>query len=137
LTTPTDRGPAAKKQILVAEDEEHIAKLVAFKLTREGYDVTVAPNGQEAINQLTLKPWSLVILDVMMPFKDGWQVLKEIRSMPELKPLPVLMLTAKSYQQDVANAAELGATQFLKKPFEPNHLAATVRQLVGDGEAKT
>jgi DNA-binding response OmpR family regulator len=118
---------------LIAEDEEHIAKLVAFKLGREGFEVTVAPNGQEAIDRLMAKPWALVILDVMMPLKDGWQVLKEIRANPALRGLPVLMLTAKSYQQDLANAADLGATQFLKKPFEPNHLAATVRKLIEGG----
>jgi DNA-binding response OmpR family regulator len=117
----------------MAEDEEHIAKLVAFKLTREGFEVTIAPNGQEAINRLLLKPWALVILDVMMPIKDGWQVLKEIRATPAIAKIPVLMLTAKSYHSDLANAAELGATQFIKKPFEPNHLAATVRQLIEGG----
>jgi DNA-binding response OmpR family regulator len=131
LTTQAENQ--SKKLILLAEDEEHIAKLVSFKLSREGFDVTIAKNGQEAIDKLLLKPWSLLILDVMMPFKDGMQVLKEVRATPALKGIPVLMLTAKSFQQDMANAAELGATQFLKKPFEPNHLAATVRQLIEGG----
>jgi DNA-binding response OmpR family regulator len=137
LNTPTDRPTdGGKHRILLAEDEEHIAKLVAFKLAREGYEVTVARNGQEAIDRLPLERWSLVILDVMMPIRDGWQVLKAVRAEPSLSGVPVLMLTAKSYHQDMANAAELGATQFLKKPFEPGHLAATVKQLIsGKGSA--
>ncbi len=123
------------KQILLAEDEEHIAKLVAFKLAREGYEVTIAKNGKEAIDQLLLKPWSLLILDVMMPICDGWQVLKQVRATPALASVPIVMLTAKSYQQDMANAAELGATQFIKKPFEPANLAAAVRKLIEGGKA--
>jgi two-component system, OmpR family, alkaline phosphatase synthesis response regulator PhoP len=125
----------AKKQILLAEDEEHIAKLVSFKLSKEGYEVTIAPNGKDAIEKLLLKPWSLLILDVMMPFADGWQVLRQARATPATAHLPVLMLTAKSYQHDVVNAAELGATQFIKKPFEPAVLAMTVRKLIDDGKA--
>jgi DNA-binding response OmpR family regulator len=123
-------NPTEKKQILLAEDEEHIAKLVAFKLSREGYEVTIARNGKEAVDQLLSKPWSLLILDVMMPVTDGWQVLKQARATPSLASLPVLMLTAKSHQQDMANAADLGATQFLKKPFEPANLALIVRKLI-------
>ena len=122
-----------RPQILLAEDEEHIAKLVAFKLEREGYEVTIARNGKEAIDRLLLKPWKLLILDVMMPICDGWQVLKQARATPSLASVPVVMLTAKSYQQDMANAAELGATQFIKKPFEPAHLAAAVRKLIEEG----
>ncbi|MGZ3699148.1 MAG: response regulator transcription factor [Bdellovibrionota bacterium] len=117
-------------EILIAEDEEHIAKLVAFKLSREGYAVTVACDGGEAVARLPERPWSLVILDVMMPVHDGWHVLKTLRASAQ-PDIPVLMLTAKSYQKDVANAAELGATHFLKKPFDPNELALMVRKIVG------
>lgn len=117
-------------EILLAEDEEHIAKLVAFKIGKEGHTVTVARNGQEAIDLLTVKPWALIILDVMMPLCDGWQVLKKIRQEPKCANLPVLMLTAKGNQQDYANAAELGATQFLKKPFDPAELVSVINKLV-------
>jgi DNA-binding response OmpR family regulator len=115
--------------ILLAEDEEHIAKLVEFKLTKEGYCVTVAKNGQEAIDWLTKKQWSLIILDVMMPICDGWEVLKRLKSLP-IPNVPVLMLTAKSYQKDVSNAAELGATRFLRKPFDPVELSEVVKKMV-------
>ena len=115
--------------ILLAEDEEHIAKLVAFKLSREGFSVTIAKNGQEAIDQLRLKPWVLVILDVMMPVLDGWQVLRTLRSSEDLATLPVLMLTAKGEQKDMATAVDLGVQQYLKKPFDPNELANVVKRL--------
>lgn len=130
-SNPTETSPhGARKQILVAEDEEHIAKLLAFKLEREGYAVTIARNGQEAIDRLGAQPWALLILDVMMPLADGWQVLQQARANPATARLPVIMLTAKSFQQDVTSAAELGATQFMKKPFEPAALAASVRKLI-------
>lgn len=120
--------------ILLAEDEEHIAKLVAFKLAKEGFAVTHAPNGQAAIDLFPAQRWALLILDVMMPLRDGWQVLQAARSTPGLAATPVLMLTAKSFQRDITNAAELGATQFMKKPFEPANLAAVVRKLaLGEG----
>lgn len=115
--------------ILVAEDEVHIAKLVQFKLEKEGFRVVVAINGQDAKDKLRAEKWACVILDVMMPICDGWDVLKAIRSDTSLSTLPVLMLTAKGNQQDMANAAKLGATQFLKKPFDPNELATMVRRL--------
>ena len=127
--SPSSSQPP-RREILVAEDEEHIAKLVSFKLTKEGFAVTIAKNGQEAIDMLKAKPWSLIILDIMMPIADGWTVLKSLRAMPELSKVPVLMLTAKGAQKDVANAAELGAQHFLKKPFDPQDLAALVKTMV-------
>ena len=117
-------------EILIAEDEEHIAKLVAFKLSKEGFGITVARNGQEALDRLATRAWSLIILDVMMPVLDGWQVLKAIRQSDSLSTVPILMLTAKGDKKDMANAAELGATRFLKKPFDPAELAEVVREMV-------
>ena len=120
------------KEILLAEDEEHIAKLVSFKLGKEGFSVTIARNGQEAVDLLEAKPWCLVILDIMMPIKTGWEVLRVLREHPKesIKELSVLMLTAKGLHKEVANAAELGVQQYLKKPFDPNELAQVVKKLV-------
>lgn len=132
MTTPTEVPP---RHILLAEDEDHIARLVAFKLQREGYVITIARNGQEAIDQLQARPWCLLILDVMMPICDGWEVLRRARAEPRLDGVAVLMLTAKGYSQDVTNAAELGATEFIKKPFEPANLAAVVKRLIAAGAA--
>lgn len=122
--------------ILLAEDEEHIARLISFKLGKVGFEVTTAKNGQEAIELLPAKPWVLVILDIMMPIYDGWEVLKALRSSNSpLRPsTPVLMLTAKGHQRDMANAAELGAQEYLRKPFDPEQLANLVMRMVGGGE---
>jgi DNA-binding response OmpR family regulator len=122
-------------RILLAEDDDHIAKLVSFKLAKDGYQLTVARNGQEATDLLVgpkapAEPWTAVILDVMMPHKDGWQVLRELRGSEKTAKLPVLMLTAKGAQKDITNAAELGAERYLRKPFDPAELAKVVRELV-------
>lgn len=124
----------ADKRILLAEDEAHIAKLVEFKLSRDGFELSVAENGQVAIDRLKDGPWALIILDVMMPVCDGWQVLQAIREDSALGEVPVLMLTAKGQQKDMANAAEMGATHYLKKPFDPGELSETVKRLTSGQE---
>jgi DNA-binding response OmpR family regulator len=116
--------------ILVAEDEEHIAKLIAFKLNKEGYRVTIAKNGQEAIELLAKQSWKLLILDVMMPVMDGFAVLKTVRWTPALAELPVLLLTAKG-KGESPDMAGLRVEQYLKKPFDPAHLAQVVKSMVG------
>ena len=118
------------KKILLAEDEASIARLVEFKLSREGYDVFIAKNGQVAIEHLFSQPWSVLILDIMMPVLDGWEVLKKVRAIESLKSLPVLMLTAKGQQKDLASAIELGANEFLRKPFDPDELVEVVKKLL-------
>jgi DNA-binding response OmpR family regulator len=119
-------------QILLAEDEEHIAKLIEFKLKKEGFSITIAKNGKQALELFhSAQDWKLLILDVMMPFMDGWQVLKEVRHSP-FPSVPVLMLTAKSSETDIAKSAELGATRFLKKPFDPSELARVVRETLSE-----
>lgn len=127
-----DKVENVAHSILVAEDEEHIAKLISFKLSKEGFSVTLAKNGKEAIDLFPAKSWSAVVVDIMMPLVDGWQVLKAIRSSTHLVSVPVLMLTAKSFQRDISNAAELGATRFLKKPFDPDELVEVLRQMTGE-----
>ncbi len=121
------------KEILLAEDEDHIAKLITFKLSKENFVVTTARDGGEAISLLDKKSWSLIILDIMMPVCDGWEVLKCIRSKTEFDALPVLMLTAKGYQNvEVVSHAEMGAQQYLKKPFDPENLAKLVKRMVSE-----
>jgi DNA-binding response OmpR family regulator len=119
------------KEILVADDEDHISKLIKYKLTKEGFSVHIVRNGQEAVESFGLKNWSMMILDIMMPLKDGWQVLRELKSSP-FAEIPVLVLSAKGHQDDVIHASELGAVQYLKKPFDPVVLFKMVQKMVGD-----
>lgn len=123
----------APMKVLLAEDEEHIAKLIRFILVKEGFDVTHAKDGQEAVDLLTKEKWNLITLDVMMPHVDGWGVLKAIRSKPEMNSIPVLMLTAKGQKDDESVAQGLGATDYLKKPFDPKELARVAKELATRG----
>jgi DNA-binding response OmpR family regulator len=121
---------------LLAEDDPDIARLVSFKLKREGFDVTIAEDGAQAIARLSEHDWSLVILDVMMPGHDGWQVLRELRSRTELARTPVLMLTAKGFDRDMGRAVELGAQEYLRKPFDPGELGRIARKLAQSGRGE-
>lgn len=122
-----------QKRILLAEDEEHLARLIVFKLKKEGFDVTWVPNGMAAWERLQRQDTQtdLVILDVMMPVMGGLEVLKNLKSDVRLKTLPVLILTAKGFHSDVMNASNLGAEQFMRKPFEPSVLVATIQKMLG------
>lgn len=112
------------KRILVVDDEKSIADIIKFNLEKEGYSVDLAFDGEEAITKVSnIKP-SLIILDVMLPKKDGFQVLKEIRK--EYK-IPVIMLTAKEEEVDKVLGLELGADDYITKPFSMRELIARVK----------
>jgi CheY-like chemotaxis protein/HPt (histidine-containing phosphotransfer) domain-containing protein len=119
-------------KVLLAEDDEHIAKLISFKLKKEGFSVNWAVDGQRALASVLSDQWEIIILDVMMPHLTGWQVLQSLRS-AQVKT-PVLMLTAKGEESDIDRAKELGATHFLKKPFDPTELVRVLRQMIPDPE---
>ena len=107
----------AKNKILVADDESRMRKLIKDYLVREDYEVIEAENGEQALDMFYMdSEISLIILDVMMPKVDGFAVLKEIR---ETSSIPVLMLTAKGEENDVLNGFELGADEYINKPFSP------------------
>lgn len=118
--------------VLIAEDDEHIARLIDFKLRKSGYETELARNGQEAVSRLAIRPWSLLVLDVMMPLVDGWTVLKRAREMDGLARVPVLMLTAKSLQGDhsVEGLVESRSTQVMRKPFDPAELSQRVASMI-------
>ncbi len=118
----------AKNKILVADDESRMRKLIKDYLVREDYEVIEAENGEQALDMFYMdSEISLIILDVMMPKVDGFAVLKEIR---ETSSIPVLMLTAKGEENDVLNGFELGADEYINKPFSPKILVARVNALL-------
>src|SRR5687767_10236582 len=118
---------------LVVEDDDQIAYLLQFILRKEGYTVTVARDGREARQFIdgTQVP-TLVTLDFMLPHANGLELLSEIRSKAGWAHVPVLMLTARSQEKDIAHARASGATDYLVKPFKPEELRACIRRLVAD-----
>ena len=120
------------KRILIADDEEHLGRLVKFKLESAGYEVDWRQNGKEAWEGINGKKPDLVILDVMMPEMTGFEVLKRIRADEELVSIPVILLSAKSQQEDVRAGMELGATEYITKPFRPAALLECVKRLLHD-----
>jgi two-component system, OmpR family, alkaline phosphatase synthesis response regulator PhoP len=119
--------------VLVAEDDEGQAELVRRYLEREGHGVTVVQDGRAALDVLRRRRPDLLVLDVMMPRVDGLDVCRIVRSQQALAGLPVLMLTARSTEDDLLLGLDLGADDYMTKPFSPRELMARVRALLRRG----
>jgi two-component system, OmpR family, phosphate regulon response regulator PhoB len=117
--------------ILVADDEDDVRELVAYRLTRSGYEVIDAVDGQEALRLALEQPPDLMLLDVMMPRLDGYELTRRLRAEESLRSTPVILLTARSQESDVGRGFEVGADDYLKKPFSPDELVARVRAVLG------
>ncbi len=117
------------KRVLIAEDEPHLIESLSFILNREGYDIATALDGEAAVQSIWARPPDLVILDVMLPKMNGFEILKKIRADAVLRSLPVIVLTAKGQSQDRAMALESGADLFLTKPFSNKAVVAAVGDL--------
>lgn len=125
-------APAGAPDILIIEDNDDMAVILEYRLQREGYVTVRAHDGKEGLARLERGPLPrLVTLDVMMPFMNGFDVLREIRARPVLNALPVLMLTSMAREEDVVRGLRGGATEYLTKPFKPGELVARVRRLIG------
>lgn len=118
------------QKIMVVDDEPDLARLVAHHLQREGYQPISASTGTEAIEQIKRQPVSLMILDLMMPGEDGLQICKRLRSQPETASLPIIILTARDQETDKIVGLELGADDYITKPFSPRELMARVKSLL-------
>jgi len=121
-----------QRHVLVADDEPHIGRIIKMKLEQGPFRVTLAYDGQEALDALESQPdIDLVLLDLMMPNLSGLDVLARIRSSERLKHLPCIILTAAGQEAQHQKAMELGATDFLTKPFSPKKLYARTAELAG------
>lgn len=116
--------------ILVIEDDEDISTLLYFNLKNEGYNVLTAKDGEEAINSINNNSISLILLDMMLPKVSGIDVLKYIRYEKHLKDLPVIIVSAKTDEVDIVTALELGADDYLCKPFSSKILLVKVKSLI-------
>ena len=121
-------------KILIADDEPNIVVTLEYLMKREGYEVHVARDGQEALELLRRERPQLVLLDVMMPIKSGFEVCQELRADPELRATRVLMLTAKGRDTDLAKGLGVGADAYVSKPFSIQELAQAVRELLAAPE---
>ena len=117
-------------KILIADDEPHIVTALEFLLVQSGYEVDVARNGDEALARIAAGRPDLVLLDVMMPAKSGYEVCRELRASPELAGTKVVMLSAKGVPADVGKGMEAGADLYITKPFSNRELIDKVRQLL-------
>ena len=120
----------AKESILVVDDEEDILELVRYNLTKEGYRVTGVATGEDALRSARSESPDLVLLDLMLPGVDGLQVCKLLRSDKRTSRIPIVMLTAKGEEADVVTGLELGADDYITKPFSPRVLTARVRAVL-------
>jgi two-component system alkaline phosphatase synthesis response regulator PhoP/two-component system response regulator VicR len=118
--------------ILVCDNEEVLRGLVRASLDGNGYTLVEARDGDEAVEQARLVQPDLILLDMMMPSKSGLEVLAELRSDPELRDIPVVMLTARAQVTDREAARLAGADRFLAKPFSPLELVSVVKELLGN-----
>ena len=117
-------------RVLIVEDEPDIRNLVVLHLQRDGYQVTSAGSGEEALRQVRLSPPDLVLLDLMLPTMSGLEVCRRLRQEPATATLPIVMLTAKADEVDKVVGLELGADDYVVKPFSPKELLARVRAVL-------
>ncbi|MEN9434204.1 MAG: hypothetical protein RLZZ422_1793 [Pseudomonadota bacterium] len=118
------------RTILIADDEPNILISLEFLMKREGFRVLVAHNGQEALDQVANEAPDLILLDVMMPKKTGFDVCQELRAQEAYQHLPIIMLTAKGRDTDIAKGKALGASDYILKPFSTKELVQKVRDIV-------
>lgn len=123
-------GASGHKKILIVEDEQDILQLVRHYLEKEGFRPVTAMSGLEALKKVKEDKPDLVVLDLMLPEMDGLEVCKRLRSVPDTAMLPILMLTAKAEESDTVVGLELGADDYVTKPFSPKTLVARVKALL-------
>jgi DNA-binding response OmpR family regulator len=117
--------------VLVADDDDDILMLVRATLTAGGYDVVTARNGEAALELLRQRTPAAAVLDIAMPMLDGLEVLTRARADPATAELPIVLLSARAQETDVARGYDLGASRYVRKPFSPRELRAVVDELVG------
>lgn len=120
----------ARFKILVAEDEKNIARVVAYNLEKEGYQVSVAKDGEEALEKVRREAPDLILLDLMLPKMDGLEICRALKSDSKTSRLPIIMLTAKAQETDRVVGLEMGADDYIPKPFSPRELLARVKAVL-------
>ena len=118
-----------QRKILAVDDERHIVRLIQVNLERSGYQVVTAFDGAEALKKVEAERPDLIVLDVMMPKMDGFEVLKRLQANPETRDIPIIMLTAKAQDADVFRGWSSGVSAYLTKPFNPLELLTFIKRI--------
>lgn len=119
-----------KETILVVDDEEDILELVRYNLSREGFDIIGAETGEKALEVANAESVDLIVLDLMLPGLDGLEVAKQLKNYPKTQNIPIIMLTAKGEEADMVTGLELGADDYVTKPFSPRILLARIKAVL-------
>ncbi len=125
-----------RSKIVVIEDEPDIVEVISYNLKREGYNVLAVDRGDESINLIRNQSPSLIILDLMLPGMDGLSVCRQLKSDPLVKDIPVIIISAKGEESDIVIGLEMGADDYLTKPFSPRELLARVKAVSRRGQFK-
>lgn len=120
----------SSEKIMVIEDEPDIVEVITYNLSREGYEVLSATNGEEGLRRVREETPDLVLLDLMLPGIDGVELCRELKSEPKTRGVPIIMVTAKGDESDVVLGLGVGADDYIKKPFSPKELVARVRAVL-------
>jgi two-component system alkaline phosphatase synthesis response regulator PhoP len=124
---------ASASRVLVVEDERDVAELIRYNLSKEGYDVLVTGSGTDAVKQAREARPDLVLLDIMVPHLNGWEVCRRLKSDTETRGIPVIMVTGRAEEGDKVLGFEMGADDYVTKPFSPRELVARVRAVARRG----
>jgi len=125
-----DRKSAAPR-ILLVEDAEEISSLLDYLLRRAGFTVAIAKDGKQAVDYIAREPPAdLAVLDILLPYFSGFELVEKIRKSETWKDVPIVMLTAKSQEKDIVRALEIGANDYVLKPFQPNEVIARLRRFL-------
>ena len=126
----------AKGKILVVDDEIYIVHILDFSLGMEGYEVITALDGEQAVEKARAEKPDLIVLDIMMPKLDGYETCKRLKADPETKDVPVILLSAKGRNVDQKVGFEVGADDYITKPFSPRKLVERINAILGHGTSQ-
>jgi DNA-binding response OmpR family regulator len=121
----------SKGRILVVDDEIYILQILEFSLGAEGFEVITANNGELAVEKAVQAQPDLIVLDIMMPVLDGYETCRRLKRQPETKNIPVILLTAKGREADKKLGFDVGAVDYIVKPFSPNRLINRIEEIIG------
>src|SRR5262245_2508158 len=130
---PRNTSPQRRGRVLVVEDEPDVAELIRYNLVKEGWEVLTASSGSEALKRVREAHPDVVLLDIMVPHLNGWEVCRRLKEDPETRAIPVIMVTGRVEEGDKVLGFELGADDYVTKPFSPRELGARIRAVLRRG----